>query len=123
MKKLTRTIAAVLLMGTSTAFANDMKEEKTKSFDMSMYVDQNSETLKTFYEKSQGNTLIIEIQNEKGQTLHQSIVGKKRTTAQLNFNLRNLEDGAYKLVVTDGSNTVEKPLELNTPSVERNISI
>jgi FlaG/FlaF family flagellin (archaellin) len=137
MRKLTTTIAIVLL-GFITVSATELtenkkdKSEKAKTeavstdFATSSYLVRNSSTIKVFVERAAGNAVSIRLIDTNGKALTNQTVWKSETSGAFQFDLSNLPDNTYSLVITNGSKTEVKQIEINTnqPSeVVREISI
>ena len=119
MKTLT-TVFAALVLSTSMTFANVDEEKKVEAtYQVGMYFDGSSNTIKTFYEKAKGQNLKVVLKNTNGKTLHTSYVAKKATAASIHFNVKDLPDGNYVLEMTDGDVTTKKDLKLDTTQPER----
>lgn len=117
------TVFAALLLSTTLTFANTDKEKEVEApYEVGMYFDGSTNTIKTFYEKEKGQNLKVELKNTKGQTLHTSYVPKKASTARINFNVEDLPDGTYVLEITDGNNTTTKSLVLDTTEPKRTLN-
>lgn len=115
MKNLLKIVAGLMLVS-SFAFANNDKvtpnKVEVKSFKMAMYFDQSSGVVKTFYEKDVKKNLRIEIRDSNGNVLAKDFMGKKRNTAQFNFDISRLEKGIYTLEVSIGDEVVTKTIGL-----------
>ncbi|WP_159471660.1 T9SS type A sorting domain-containing protein [Dyadobacter sp. 3J3] len=63
--------------------------------------------------KSDGKNRSIRVVDENGNTLV-SITVKNYEDTRTRFDLNNLTDGDYQVMVTDGTTTVVKPITLDT---------
>lgn len=121
MKTLT-TVFAALLLSTTLTFANTEKEKEVDAtYQVGMYFDGSSNTIKTFYEKEEGQKLKVQLKTIDGKVLHTSYVGKKLSAATIHFNVEDLPDGAYTLEMTDGDVVTTKNISLDTSQPERTL--
>lgn len=121
MKKLTTTIAIALLGFTTVAatpFTETKKYKPTEAtstgFVTSTYLVKNSSIVKVFVEKAVGNSVTIKLIDSAGKTLTNQTVWKSETGGAFQFDLSNLPDNTYNLVITNGSKTEVKEIEINT---------
>jgi adenylate cyclase len=122
MKNLLKVTAAAFLLTSSVAFANtegENKNKETTEFKMSMYFDSSSEKIKTFFEKAKGDYLQVSVLDENNRVLSKITFGKKELTPRLNLDISGLKDGNYTLVVTNGNETTERDLKIDTTTPER----
>lgn len=63
--------------------------------------------------KSEGKNMQIRLTDQTGKTLA-SVTVKNDEDTRTRFDLSNLTDGEYEVVITDGTNKVIKPITLNT---------
>lgn len=122
MKNLATVFAALLLSSTLTFANTDKEKEVEATYQVGMYFDGNSNTIKTFYEKEEGQELKVELKTLQGKTLHKSYVAKKAETASIHFNVEDLPDGTYVLEMTDGAVTTTKTIVLDTTQPKRTLN-
>lgn len=63
--------------------------------------------------KTDGN-LLIQITDQQGRTLASKPIYKQELTSRIRFNLNELPDGVYELVITEGTNRQVQDIFLNT---------
>jgi len=63
--------------------------------------------------KSEGKNMIIRLTDQTGKTLA-SVTVKNDEDTRTRFDLSNLTDGDYEVVITDGTNKFIKPITLDT---------
>ncbi|AWV99497.1 hypothetical protein [Arcticibacterium luteifluviistationis] len=120
MKKQFKTIALALFATTLSfaALANteNPKAEKAKTFDVGMYYNYNTGTIKTFFEKQKGDYLQITFLDNEGNELSQSFLTKKQETGRVNFDINTLPNGTYKIKVSNGKEEIIQPVNISQPS-------
>ncbi len=109
MKKLLKTFALVCI-STVLAFANLTPQPKT--FAVGMYNVANSLTLKVFVQKLRGDNLKLTLKDTNGDVIMTAYSAKKSVREGFMFDLKNLEEGQYTLVVGNGEETFEKAINL-----------
>lgn len=118
MKKLTTTIAIALLAFTTvtaTPFTGKEKKETVKAdFASSSYLVKNTSTIKVFVEKTVNSTVNIKLRDLNGKILTNQTVWKAQTGGAFQFDLSNLPDNTYELVISNGSKTEVKQIKINT---------
>jgi hypothetical protein len=99
MKTSFRTIALALALVSTVALArNDEKAKKGASIETGVYSSTDG-TLHVNIEKSPTASASVVILNADGDVLIREGIGKKQTGVSFIFNLENLKDGKYELVV------------------------
>lgn len=128
MKKLFKTlvIALVAIGLTFTANAADDKTNKA-TFEVGMYRINNTMTMSVFIEKALGKSVVVELKDAKGETLHSETIGKKTVKYSKKWNLENLSDGKYSFVISNGTEKIVKEIGLTTktpiPADSRTIAL
>ncbi|AWV99498.1 hypothetical protein [Arcticibacterium luteifluviistationis] len=120
MKKQFKTIALALFATTLSfaALANteNPNAEKAKTFDVGMYYDYNSGTIKTFIEKQKGDQLHVTFLNDEGEELSGSYLNKKMDSGRVYFDINSLPTGTYSIKVSNGREEIIKPVDISQPS-------
>ncbi|GAB3893275.1 hypothetical protein GCM10028803_07230 [Larkinella knui] len=122
MKTLVASALIALTFAASTAFADDHKENaKPKStFQSAVYPMINSMKVSVNVQKATDSKINIRLVNSEGRTLATKRVGQGHEITAIRFDLNQLEDGVYKVEISDGFNTEIKTVKLQTsaPVVE-----
>ncbi len=99
MKTTFKTILCALALSTSVAFAGlDSGANKPSRFETGIYKTQDGNLTVNLVKKTP-DFASIAILNFKGEVLASEGVSKKQTKASIKFDLNNLPDGEYTVVV------------------------
>jgi hypothetical protein len=112
MKKLFKTLALVCAT-TIFTFANPLPKPKT--FAVGMYNVTNTLALKVFVQKVKGDNLKLELKDGNGNCFLTAYSSKKNVKEGFMFDLKNLNEGLYTLVISNESETFEKTINLVKP--------
>ncbi|RRB00675.1 T9SS type A sorting domain-containing protein [Larkinella rosea] len=123
MKTLIASALIALTFAASTTFAADNKEEKAKTkatFQSAVYPMINTMKVNVNVSKETDSKVNVRLVNSEGRTLVTKKLGQGHEVTTLRFDLNQLEDGIYKVEISDGSNTEVKTVKLqtSTPTVE-----
>ena len=123
--KNTKKVLAVALCGlmmTSTAtWAGtdyDCEQTKPKTFEVGMYRVKDSLKMRLLMEKKAGQRVMVRLLDQRGQVLHEEMVGKRMRKYGRNFDFSQIKDGRYTIEVSDGSEVVQKTVNLSSPKVQ-----
>ncbi|GAB3898169.1 hypothetical protein GCM10028803_17220 [Larkinella knui] len=117
MKTLFASALLALTLGTaSLAWADDNKEnaEAKSTFQSAVYPVINSMKVSVNVSKAKDSKVNVRLVNEAGQTLTVLKLGKDNESSTIRFDMNNLEDGIYKVEVSDGSRTEVKTVKVQT---------
>jgi hypothetical protein len=109
MKKLFKTLALVCAT-TIFSFANPLPKPTT--FAVGMYNVTNTLALKVFVQKAKGDDLKLELKDANGNCFLTAYSAKKNVKEGFMFDLKNLKEGQYLLVISNDSETFEKEINL-----------
>lgn len=132
MKTLVSSLLVALFVTASTvSFARTddrtPRESKTvAAFKVGVYPSVESTKLNVLIAKETGADISVQLRNEQGYVLATQWVSKKETSCRLRFDLSELEDGKYQVVVSDGTTKTVKEMNLATKTpvqVDRLISL
>lgn len=127
MKKFISSVLVALALSASTVtFANSDKEKAVASYQVGMYPSAEVAKLNVVVAKEKGVALDVVLMNNNGLILATHRLSKNETTTRTRFDLSELQDGNYKVVVSDGSSKVIKEVNLLTKKpvqAERSISL
>jgi hypothetical protein len=112
----TSALLALVLSTSSASFAADNKEnaEPKSTFQMAVYPVINSMKLSVNVSKPKNSKVDVRLVDEAGQTLTVLKLGRDNETSIIRFDLNNLEDGIYKVEVSDGVKTDVKTVKVQT---------
>ena len=120
MKNQFKTIALALFATTLSfaALANteNPNPEKAKTFEVGMYYNYNTGTIKAFFEKQKGDYLQVTFLDNEGNELSESFLTKKQETGRINFDINTLPNGTYKIKVSNGKEEIIQPVNISQPS-------
>ncbi len=88
-----------------------------KTFGIGLYRVQQSMTMRLTMEKKAGERVNVRLLNDKGQMLHQEVVGRSAKKYACNFDFANTQDGRYTIEVANGSEVLTKAINLTTHQV------
>ncbi|MCY7350751.1 MAG: hypothetical protein LH606_08785 [Cytophagaceae bacterium] len=114
-------LLAFALTTSSVSFANQPTAFKTDpagkaAFEVAFIPQSGNMKLNVAVEKTSKSALVIRFLDAKGNELASQRVGKNELKKQVRFDLTELPDGAYKVEVTDGTDTQVKDLTITTNS-------
>lgn len=109
-------LIALTFSTTSATFAEDNKEtaEPKSTFQSAVYPMINTMKVSVNVNKAKDSNVKVRLLNEAGQTLTVFKLGKNNESSSIRFDLNNLEDGIYKVEVSDGVKTEVKEVKLQT---------
>jgi hypothetical protein len=122
MKKLFKTFALIALTATAT-FANENKENKASNFEVGMYSLNGTAKVRLLLEKEKGANLVVSLKNDKGEVLFKEFLGKNSTGYNKYFNLDELANGTYELVIDNGSEVITKKKVRKETTYETSVSV
>ena len=114
-------LIALTLLASSTFAADNVGKGKAKAtFQSAVYPMVNSMKVGVNVSKEKDSKVNIRLINNSGQTLATKKLGKGSEATNLRFDLNDLEDGIYKVEISDGNHTEVKTvkLETSTPVVQ-----
>ncbi|GAB3256713.1 hypothetical protein GCM10027347_18690 [Larkinella harenae] len=116
MKTLLASALLAFTLTTSVAFATDNNEKKEakSTFQSAVYPMINSMKVGVNVSKAKDSKVDIRLVNSDGYTLATKKVGKGSETVSLRFDMNQLEDGVYKVEISDGGYTEVKTVTLQT---------
>ncbi len=88
------------------------------NFEVGMYRIQESLTMRLLMKKKLGKTVSIRLLNQRGQVLHEEVVGKQMQKYGRNFDFSQIKDGRYTLEISDGREVVQKDVKLSSAEVK-----
>ena len=115
-------LLALTIATSSTSFAADNKETAgTKStYQSVVYPVINTTKIRVNISKEKSTRINVSLKNEAGETLAVERLGKGHESSAVRFDLNELEDGIYQVVISDGNTKQVKEIKLktNVPTVE-----
>ncbi|MGV3558196.1 T9SS type A sorting domain-containing protein [Larkinella arboricola] len=111
-------LIALTLVATQT-FATDNGDKAKATFQSAVYPMINSMKVGVNVSKEKDSKVNIKLLSHTGRILVTRKLGKGSEASNLRFDLNDLEDGVYKVEISDGNYTEVKTvkLETNTPVV------
>ncbi|MBU1822094.1 MAG: hypothetical protein KKG00_11370 [Bacteroidetes bacterium] len=111
-------LCGVMMSGSVWAVApRDCKNNKCGSFQVGMYHVKNTLSMRLMMEKNRGEKVLVRLLNNKGQVLHEEMVGKRTNKYARKFDFSQIQDGSYTLEITNGEERVQKDINLSTAGV------
>ncbi|RRB02693.1 T9SS type A sorting domain-containing protein [Larkinella rosea] len=109
-------LIALTFATSSIAFADDNREnaELKSSFQSAVYPIVNTMKLNININKAKESKVAIRLIDEAGQTLTVLKLGQDNESSNIRFDLNNLEDGIYKVEISDGIRTEVKTVKVQT---------
>lgn len=96
--------------GTSKLEENTTAPESNNQISVTSFVPGKIDVT---VKKSEGKNRLIRLVDQTGRTLA-TVNVKNDEDTRTRFDLSNLNDGEYEVVITDGTNKIIKPITLNT---------
>ncbi|MFD1143507.1 T9SS type A sorting domain-containing protein [Larkinella insperata] len=120
MKMLFASALIALTLVASSAFATDNAGKAKATFQSAVYPMINSMKVGVNISKAKDSKVNIRLINNDGHTLVTKKLGKGHEATNFRFDLNGLEDGVYKVEISDGNYTEAKTvkLETRTPTVQ-----
>ncbi|MFC5409015.1 T9SS type A sorting domain-containing protein [Larkinella bovis] len=108
--------ALIALTFVSTTFAADDKDKTDvkSTFQSAVYPMTNSMKVGVNVHKEKGSKVNIRLTNSEGYTLATRTLRKNSEAASIRFDLNQLEDGVYKVEISDGATSEVKTVALQT---------
>ena len=120
MKTLVASAFIALTFGmASVSFADGGKDavEAKASFRAVVYPVADSMKLSLSINKAKDRNVNVRLLNQAGEVLTVLKLGKDNESATIRFDLNNLEDGIYRVEVSDGFKTEVKTVKLQTSTL------
>lgn len=111
MKKVLISAVVLFLMTTTNQLAT--AKNNHPSFDYSVYTTVDQQIHVTL-EKQAGSVIRIEFLSPRGEILVREYVRKNQSTYRVRFNVDQLKDGEYQLVISDGKSVEKRKVSLAT---------
>ena len=113
-KTLTLALTAAILSFASVSAKPANPATAPAAYKVGMYVSQKTTTLNVMVEKQAGNTIVIRLKDNAGQLLATQALKGADERSWSKFNLSQLEDGTYKVEITNGRDVTVKEITLST---------
>ncbi len=84
------------------------------SFQASVYSLTNSPVMRVAIDKAPTGSMDVLVKNAKGEVLFTEHVAKKQSQFRASFNLSELEDGTYRVEITNGQDTTTHEFTIAT---------
>lgn len=127
MKTLLASLVIALTVGTSTSFAKIDPVVTNNSFQSVVYPSAESTKLNVIVDSKTNNSLLVRLLTTNGDELATQRINKSKRATHVRFDLINLQDGVYKVEITDGDKKETKEITLSTtvptPSTYRTIAL
>ncbi|WP_234733201.1 T9SS type A sorting domain-containing protein [Tellurirhabdus bombi] len=127
MKTLLASFVIALTLGTSTSFAKNEPIVTNNSFQSVVYPSAESTKLNVIVDSKSNNSLLVRLLTTDGNELATQRIVKSKRATHVRFDLINLQDGVYKVEITDGEKKEIKEITLSTtvptPSTYRTIAL
>lgn len=120
MKNQIKTIVCALLIAVTTPMfaAENQQVNKGKSLKTGIYFSKDGK-LNINVENSSEKATKIQIKDVNNQVVFQKSTQSTNPLSALKLDVGQLPDGAYKVVVSNGSDKITHNLQLETPKAER----
>ena len=114
MKNSFKSLICALALGTTVAFAGpDGGTKKPTTFETVIYKNIDG-GINVNVEKKGFASAAVLITNAKGEVLAREGIGRKQTKAAVKFNVRELNDGEYKVTVVSKGEEVSKEFSITS---------
>ena len=124
-------LAAPVLATTANAAAINHADEPTanatittnNTFRMAVYAGAKPMLINVVVEKQTAKSMTIRVVDDNGATLQEHTIGKQQGNFRYRFDLSELTDGTYLVVVTSGADKSSHPITITTPIAERTLTV
>ncbi|GAB3334469.1 hypothetical protein GCM10027299_42710 [Larkinella ripae] len=119
-------LVALAVSASTVTFANSDNEKAAAAYQVGMYPSAEAAKVNVTVAKEKGTSLDVLLLDGSGTVLATHHLNKSETTSRTRFDLSELQDGSYKVVVSDGSSKIVKEVNLQTKKpvqAERSISL
>jgi hypothetical protein len=127
MKSFISSVLVALAVSASTVtFANSDNEKEAGTYQVGLYPSAQNAKVNVMVAKEKGSLLSVQLLDGSGAVLVTQQLDKNETTTRTRFDLSQLQDGKYKVVVTDGASKIVKEVNLQTKTPvqpERSVSV
>ncbi|MDQ6479677.1 hypothetical protein [Dyadobacter sp. LHD-138] len=96
---------------------NSPAEKYDESFRVGMYRVKNSLVMNLLLEKDKGVGLHLKLMDARGRVLHQEYIGKGLRKVGQKFDFSEINDGEYKIEITNGDERIVKNISLSTTEI------
>ena len=118
MKTIIKTLVLALTLSSVSyvASANPAAGEKkaATSYKAAIFPSSSTATLNVIVEKEMGHRVQITLKDAKGAVLHTEYLTKKEGSFWSKLNLSELQNGTYRVEVTNGAETTAKDITIST---------
>ena len=137
MKTIAQTLLAALLLAapalatTANATAVNRADEPTanatitttNAFRMAVYAGAKPMIINVVVEKQTAKSMTVRVIDHTGATLQEQTIGRQQGNFRYRFDLSELADGTYSVVVTSGTDRSSHPVTITTPTAERTLTV
>ena len=110
-------MSAPVEAGTPEKQMRECKNNDCGTFQVGMYRIQNTMNMNLILYKEAGEVVTVRLKNQKGEVLHQEVLGKKTRKYARPFNFSDTQDGRYVLEISNGEEMVWKDIKLSTQDI------
>ncbi len=110
-------MSASVEAGTPPKEMRECKNNDCGTFQVGMYRVQNTLNMKLLLYKEAGEVVTVRLKNQKGEVLHEEVLGKKTRKYARPFNFSESQDGRYTLEISNGEEMVRKDIKLSTDGI------
>lgn len=96
---------------------NSAAEKYYESFRVGMYRVKNTLVMNLLLEKDKGVALNVKLIDGRGKVLHQEYIGKGLRKVGQKFDFSEINDGEYKIEITNGDERIVKNISLSTTEI------
>ncbi len=96
---------------------NSAPEKYYESFRVGMYRVKNTLVMNLLLEKDKGVALNVKLLDARGKVLHQEYIGKGLRKVGQKFDFSEINDGEYKIEITNGDERIVKNISLSTTEI------
>ncbi|MBD2702114.1 hypothetical protein IC229_15795 [Spirosoma sp. BT702] len=118
MKTFVTSIIAAVLLSTATFAAPATPASNptaiTASYKAAVFPSATPSKLNVFVEREPGKVLVVLLKSKSGDLLAKQMINKKQGNFHFQFNMVDLEDGAYQVEIVSGEDVSVHPVTLST---------
>lgn len=111
---LSSVLVALTVSASTVTFANNDNEKASSSYHVGLYPSIEAAKINVMVAKEKGTVLDVLLLDKQGVVLATHRLSKNETSTRTRFDMNELRDGVYTIVVSDGSSKVTKEVNLQT---------
>jgi len=96
---------------------NNQYQTRTRSFGVGMFPKKGAPVMNLLIDNYSNKSISIRLKDKKGNVYYMEMLGKKRRRSWLKFNMSEMKDAVYQVIVFNGKDKIVKEINLRTVAV------